>query len=444
MNKRSSLPDILTGESSKLTADYLRKNGAVIPDNVRTVYEDALSDCGDLKKLIVPDETYISPGACKFLTELDEPVFNVSRTKLYRFPDRYTDDEYTVPDGVESICDRAFSNRDLRRVVIPGSVKNIEYSAFRACMKLKKVVIKGEDTEIAGGAFNYCNRGLSIEAPFPVAADSHFIYDLSFIYPEEFGAIPLSHTSDSVFRKLCAGCSKGDADKIWDMAEYFTGRSRQNTDFWELAANFWRYRAATYGSEKAIRWLGEWENEHPGEHLPSVLTEKTFGNLNGPLMKSLGFLFFTSKDYYVSKPDENGIVEAQLFRSSERVDFDEYEYYYDWFFLNEHLSPIDGVPPILNVADDDKDCSPHKERFEAMHARAAAILSGKEVTPLPAEHEPKPVKPCEEHGASKRTEPARQRPERHEYDISDTCASDRKPSQGGLKRLIKWITDPDD
>ena len=63
MNKRSSVPDILTGESSKLTADYLRKNGAVIPDNVRTVYEDALSDCGDLKKLIVPDERSIASAS---------------------------------------------------------------------------------------------------------------------------------------------------------------------------------------------------------------------------------------------------------------------------------------------------------------------------------------------------------------------------------------------
>ena len=65
--------------------------------------------------------------------------------------------EITVPEGVTLIRESAFlENQDLRSAVIPGSVKEIGFEAFKACFNLKTVILSPGLETIDHGAFAYC------------------------------------------------------------------------------------------------------------------------------------------------------------------------------------------------------------------------------------------------------------------------------------------------
>ena len=50
--------------------------------------------------------------------------------------------EYTVKDGTEVICDRAFMNaKDLKSITLPASVRAIGESAFAGCKSLEDINI---------------------------------------------------------------------------------------------------------------------------------------------------------------------------------------------------------------------------------------------------------------------------------------------------------------
>ena len=367
----TKLPDELMGYDASVIAEYLRLHDGILPDNVKYVSTGAFRDCTELKRLIVPDDTEIYSDACEPLTGLEEPVFNVSHTMLYRYPEGFTEEEYILPDGTEIIMDSAFSNRYIRRVIIPESVMEIKNFAFYHCPKLTEIVIKNPDVKICSSAFNYCNWHLKVETPNPDIPDNCGIFNPYFLQREFGFDISTDHCSDPVFKELCSECGKGNADKMWELAGYFA--EKKNKDFYRLAANFWRYRAFMFGSTKATQWFAEREITNPGEPLAAAHWERPYGNVDSDLFRALGFPFLTAPVRYIYKVDDDGIVLAQgPFCSQEREDFDHCEYYYDWYLLNEHLAPIEGVSPIRNQsADDVKDSRQYKE----MHDRAVAELN---------------------------------------------------------------------
>ena len=372
MAEFTKLPDRLMDYDAPVIAEYLRLHDGILPDNVKYVSTGAFRDCTELKRLIVPDGTEIYSDACEPLTGLEEPVFNVSRTKLYRYPEGFTEEEYILPDGTEIIKNGAFfKNGNIRRVVVPETVRIIEAYAFNHCFRLSEVVIKNPGITIGNNAFCYCNRHLKIKTPNPDIPDNCGIVDTSFLVREECHDIPTIHCSDRVFEDLCAECGKGNADKMWELAGYFA--EKKNKDFYRLASNFWKYRAFMFGCSEAAQWFAEREITNPGEPLAAAHWERPYGNVDSDLFRALGFPFLTAPVSYIYKVDDDGIVLAQgPFCSQEREDFDHCEYYYDWYLLNEHLAPIEGVSPIRNQsADDVKDSRQYKE----MHDRAVAALN---------------------------------------------------------------------
>ena len=306
----TKLPDSLMGYDAPVIAEYLRLHDGILPDNVKYVSTGAFRDCTELKRLIVPDDTEIYNDACEPLTGLEEPVFNVSRTKLYRYPEGFTEEEYTLPVGTEIIKNGAFfKNGNIRRVVVPETVRIIEAFAFNHCFSLSEVVINNPGITIRNNAFCYCNRHLKIKTPNPDIPDNCGIVDTSFLVREECHDIPTIHCSDRVFEDLCAACGKGNADKMWELAGYFA--EKKNKDFYRLAANFWRYRALMYGSSEAKQWFTDREITNPGEPLAAALLERPYGNVDSDLFRALGFPFFSAPVSYIYKVDDDGIVLAQ-------------------------------------------------------------------------------------------------------------------------------------
>lgn len=74
--------------------------------------------------------------------------------------------EYTIPNGVTSICKFAFQEcSSLQKIIIPNGVTNIECRAFTKCKNLLQIELPDSIIEIGEGAFFNCENLQSIIIP---------------------------------------------------------------------------------------------------------------------------------------------------------------------------------------------------------------------------------------------------------------------------------------
>ncbi len=84
---------------------------------------------------------------------------------------------YTVPEGIRSIGDDAFSDfKMLRQVVLPESLESIGMSAFEYCRSLEKIVIPAGVTTIRTGAFQGCASLSDVTIPEGVTAIEEYAF----------------------------------------------------------------------------------------------------------------------------------------------------------------------------------------------------------------------------------------------------------------------------
>ena len=81
------------------------------------------------------------------------------------FLQRSSPTSITIPDGVTSIGDWAFSGCNLKSITIPDSVTSIGVNAFYACTYLKSITIPNGVTSIAANTFFSCSSLTSITIP---------------------------------------------------------------------------------------------------------------------------------------------------------------------------------------------------------------------------------------------------------------------------------------
>lgn len=77
----------------------------------------AISDCSSLKEIIVDKD---NPNYCS----VDGIVFLKDMTRLFKYPDAKTDEEYTIPDCVTSVF--GIKNDFIKKVTVPEGIKVIE------------------------------------------------------------------------------------------------------------------------------------------------------------------------------------------------------------------------------------------------------------------------------------------------------------------------------
>lgn len=69
-----------------------------------------------------------------------------------------TDEEFTIPEGVEEIGDMAFhGDNHLRNITFPSTLKKIGKDAFSECQNLEEIVIPAAVDTIRGYAFGDCD-----------------------------------------------------------------------------------------------------------------------------------------------------------------------------------------------------------------------------------------------------------------------------------------------
>ena len=148
----------------------LRKiTSIIIPNNVKSIDDDAFADCVSLKEIHIPD-SIISIGErafekCISLREITIPnsVTNIGDGAFYDCKDLK---EVNIHNNVKSIGDWAFAYcSSLTSVTIPESVTIIGEFTFAKCESLKEISIHDNVTSIGKGAFSHCNSLTSIIIP---------------------------------------------------------------------------------------------------------------------------------------------------------------------------------------------------------------------------------------------------------------------------------------
>ena len=133
-------------EAEAFSKCYLLKN-VEIP-NVTYIGKSALEAC-DFTKIDVPKVTFIDEYAfkhCENLTTINIPNVKTIGKSAFDFAGLTS---ITLPNTLETIEEGVFHQCKFEEIIIPKSVKSINYYAFARCKKLKKIVIP-ETVEFIG------------------------------------------------------------------------------------------------------------------------------------------------------------------------------------------------------------------------------------------------------------------------------------------------------
>ena len=170
-----TIPDSVTAIGEQAFVSCRSLTSVTIPDSVTLIGDYAFNSCISLTSVIIPDSVtaigYDAFGYCISLTKFngkyaseDGRCLIIGGTLNSFAPAGLT--EYTIPDSVTSIGERAFAScTSLISVTIPDSVTTIEANAFAWCPSLTSVTIPDSVTIIGDWAFRECSSLTGVTIP---------------------------------------------------------------------------------------------------------------------------------------------------------------------------------------------------------------------------------------------------------------------------------------
>ena len=175
--------------------------------DVRVIKEEAFRDCGNIKKIILPDSIReIQNSAFSYCTSLESINIPAGVTSIgnYAFDSCTSLESINIPMGITSIGDYAFEDcTALKSVVIPQSVTNIGYAAFSRCDKLVSIDIPMGVSMISNHTFENCISLTAINIPTSVRQ----IGDESFMGCTALESIDIPEGVTSVGQRAFMHCT---------------------------------------------------------------------------------------------------------------------------------------------------------------------------------------------------------------------------------------------
>ena len=153
-----TIPNSVTGIGYRAFYNCSSLESIVFGNNVTSIGEDALYGCYSLTDITV------SSANPSYSSE-DGVLFNKDKTELIQYPLGKTETAYTIPSGVISIRNAAFSGCALESITIPDSVTTIGDSAFSWCASLTSVTLGNRVESIGERAFYWCTSLENITIP---------------------------------------------------------------------------------------------------------------------------------------------------------------------------------------------------------------------------------------------------------------------------------------
>ena len=170
------IPDSVTSIGDNAFMNCSSLQSVTIPDSVTSIGDSAFSECSSLQSVTIPESVTIIKGnpfpACpakvinhsNHFTIFEGNLYTSDRRKLISYLSE--GENFTIPDSVTSIGDRAFAFcSSLQSVTIPNSVTSIGDCAFSWCSSLHSVTIPDSMTNIGDSAFMGCSSLQSVTIP---------------------------------------------------------------------------------------------------------------------------------------------------------------------------------------------------------------------------------------------------------------------------------------
>jgi hypothetical protein len=165
----ATLPSSVTSIGNRAYGNCYSLKAAQISANVTSLGASVFGECGLL------DAISVSPANPKY-SEKDGVVFDKSGATLLLFPSGRAG-HYTVPYGVTSIADGAFSGcRILDSVTLPAGLNSIGNSAFMLCTSMTSVQLPAGLVTIGSSAFWTCSSLKDITIPASVTSVGFYAF----------------------------------------------------------------------------------------------------------------------------------------------------------------------------------------------------------------------------------------------------------------------------
>ncbi len=352
-----------------------------LQEGIETLESHVFTGCKSLSRVTLPASLKEIDGWAFYQSGLTEPVYSSAGDILVYCPAAAAGEKYQVRQGVKEIGGYAFAfQRNLRDVAFPQSLKIIRNRGFMEC-GISRAVLPHTIETVETGAFFRCGNLKEIvwnrQKDFlETAVELHRVKGEEILRPKSFAAPEDPYWKKEMFQGLARRCAAGEAQAMDEMADFFCAQALEvaKDGFYKSAELFWRLRAYRYGSRSAGESLKEWMKDHPGEALDSpYLSENLEGRGMGRGLNALGFLFFEEeREYTIQGMDGHGIALAKSYESEDGPDEDGFgrEIYYDWWYLDESLTPIPGVPFIHSYSNIDRRAEYGQKKFSEIYRMA--------------------------------------------------------------------------